>query len=95
MVDGRDSIFVQFRSFGQVRTEDGVVGHVHEGNHGMPSLVVVPHLWRDCVLRIFLSRTSWYAVIQRVRETGPTLTLFGVSIYLRNVPTSFSICLEC
>lgn len=44
MVDGGDSVFVQVGTFGQVRPEDGVVGHVHEGNHGVPALVVVPHL---------------------------------------------------
>lgn len=47
MVDGSDSIFVQVSSFGQVCTEDGVVGHVHERDHGMPALIVVPHLCGD------------------------------------------------
>lgn len=45
VVDGRDSILIQVSSFGQVGAQDGVVGHVHEGHHSMPSLIVVPHLW--------------------------------------------------
>lgn len=44
VVDGSDSVFSQVGTFGQVGPEDGVVGHVHEGNHGVPALVVVPHL---------------------------------------------------
>lgn len=44
MIDGSDSVFVQVSSFGQVCTEDGVVGHIHERNHCMPALIVVPYL---------------------------------------------------
>lgn len=44
MVDGGDPVLVQVGALGQVGAEDGVVGHVHEGNHGVPALVVVPHL---------------------------------------------------
>lgn len=44
VVDGGDSVFIQVGTFGQVCPEDAVVGHVHEGNHGVPALVVVPHL---------------------------------------------------
>lgn len=44
VVDGGDPVLVQVGAFGQVGAEDGVVGHVHEGNHGVPALVVVPHL---------------------------------------------------
>lgn len=47
MVDGSDSVFVQVRSFGQVCAEDSIVGHVHESNHGVPALVVVPHLPKE------------------------------------------------
>lgn len=47
VVDGGDPVFVQVSSFGQVCTEDGVVGHVHERHHGMPALVVVPYLYKD------------------------------------------------
>lgn len=44
VVDGSDPVLVQVGAFGQVGAENGVVGHVHEGNHGVPALVVVPHL---------------------------------------------------
>ena len=44
VVDSGDAVYIQAGIFGQVGSEDGVVGHVHEGHHGMPALVVVPHL---------------------------------------------------
>lgn len=47
VVDDSDSIFVQVGSFWQVCTEDAVVGNIHERNHGVPALVVVPNLWKE------------------------------------------------
>lgn len=47
VVDDGDSIFVQVGSFWQVCTEDTVVGNIHERNHGVPALVVVPNLWKE------------------------------------------------
>ena len=44
VVDSSDPILIQVGASGQVCPEDGVVGHVHERHHGMPALVVVPHL---------------------------------------------------
>lgn len=44
MVDGRDA---ELNGFGRRReegTQDGVIGDVHEGHHGVPAFVVVPHL---------------------------------------------------
>ena len=46
VVDGRDPVLIQGGGAGQRRPQDGVVGHVHEGDHGVPALVVVPHLMR-------------------------------------------------
>lgn len=44
MVDGSDSIFSKVSFSGQVCTEDCIVGHVHKRYHGMPALIVIPHL---------------------------------------------------
>lgn len=44
MVDDGDSKFIQVGSFGQVCAKDGVIGDIHERHHGVPALVVVPHL---------------------------------------------------
>ena len=46
MVDGGDAVLHGVGRGGQEGPEDGVVGHVHEGRHGVPALVVVPHLMR-------------------------------------------------
>ena len=47
MVDGSDPILGQIGSSGQVCTQDGVVGHVHERHHGMPALIIIPHLGQE------------------------------------------------
>lgn len=52
MVNGGDSVFVQIGTFGQVCPQNAVVGHVHEGNHGVPALVVVPHLQSETICQL-------------------------------------------
>ena len=44
VVDGGDAVMIQGGVSGQRGPQDGVVGHIHEGDHGVPALVVVPHL---------------------------------------------------
>lgn len=44
MVDGGDAVLHGVSVGGQVGPQDGVVGHVHEGHHGVPAFIVVPHL---------------------------------------------------
>ena len=46
VVDGGDAVLHRVGGGRQEGPEDGVVGHVHEGRHGVPALVVVPHLTR-------------------------------------------------
>lgn len=44
MVDHTDSVLNQVGASGQVCAQDGIVSNVHEGHHGVPALVIVPHL---------------------------------------------------
>lgn len=44
MVNGSDSKLHGFGARGQEGSQDGVIGHVHEGHHGVPAFVIVPHL---------------------------------------------------
>lgn len=44
MVDGSDSKLYGIGARGQEGSQDGVIGHVHEGHHGVPAFVIVPHL---------------------------------------------------
>lgn len=46
MVYRSDAVFSQVGTFGEVCTQDGVISHIHEGHHGVPALIVVPHLWK-------------------------------------------------
>lgn len=52
MVDHSDSIFSQVGTFRQVCTKNGIISHIHERHHGMPALIVVPHLWKCCTVTL-------------------------------------------
>lgn len=44
MIDSSDSKLHGFGVWRQEGSEDGVIGHIHEGHHGVPAFVIVPHL---------------------------------------------------
>lgn len=44
VVDGRDAIECGVRACRQLCPQQPIVGHVEEGDHGVPALVVEPHL---------------------------------------------------
>lgn len=57
MVDGCDAVLHGVNVTRQVGPQNGIVGHIHEGHHGMPALVVVPHLQKyrmDILVNILL-----------------------------------------
>lgn len=57
MVDGGDAELDRLGGRRQEGPQDGVVGHVHEGHHGVPAFVVVPHLTEESVVNQNHSRT--------------------------------------
>lgn len=48
MIDGSDSKLHGVGVWRQEGSEDGVIGHIHEGHHGVPAFVIVPHLAMEC-----------------------------------------------
>lgn len=44
VIDGSDSKLHGFGVWRQEGSQDGVIGHIHEGHHGVPAFVIVPHL---------------------------------------------------
>ncbi len=44
MVDGSDAKLNRFGGRRQEGSQDGVIGYIHEGHHGVPAFVVVPNL---------------------------------------------------
>lgn len=47
VVDGGDAELCGFGVRGEEGAQDGVVGHVHEGHHGVPAFVIIPDLTEE------------------------------------------------
>lgn len=60
MVDGSDSKLGGFGMRGQEGSQDGVIGHVQEGHHGVPAFVIVPHLTMEGTLQWQQTYTDVY-----------------------------------
>lgn len=88
MVDGSDSKLHGFGARGQEGSQDGVIGHVHEGHHGVPAFVIVPHLpvERGTSVKNESSFISNYRLSPRLT----TFTLNSLSMYRRKGPISLS-----
>lgn len=57
MVDDGDAKLNRFGGRRQEGPQDGVIGHIHEGHHGVPAFVVVPHLTEKSAVNRKCSRT--------------------------------------
>lgn len=47
VIDGGDPILDRFGERREEGSQNGVIGHIHEGHHGVPAFVIIPHLTKD------------------------------------------------
>lgn len=88
VVDGSDSKLCSFGAWRQEGSQDGVIGHVHEGHHGVPAFVVVPHLSRERTH--FSGNRPSFVATYRLFLRLITFTLNSLSMYRRKGPISLS-----
>lgn len=83
MVDGGDAVLDGFGGRRQEAPQNGVIGHIHEGNHGVPALVIIPHLTEGGGVN-----TNYKKRLYKPVKSTHTFMLNSLSMYRKKVPKS-------
>lgn len=86
MVNGGDAKLLGSVTGRKESPQDGIVGHVHVGHHGVPAFVVIPDLRSQICRNWTVLPSSFYN-----KPVELTLTLNSLSMNRRKVPTSLRV----